>query len=334
MNPQQNNSQSINPQNNTMVVKTTPKDFFFHLGATIALYVAVGYLIQLLFAVVNYYFPDNLEGYFYSNPVAWAISSLIVLTPVLYVLECLIAKDVKAHPEKSEIWINRWRIYLNLFITGAIIIGDLITLINIYLNGEISERFLYKFIVILIVLGLIFSYYILERLGKSVKARNIISYSGIVLVFFSILLGFVTVGSPAKQRAIRFDNQRISDLQNIHGQIITYWQQKGRLPASLTEAQDPLYGNMIPVDPETSASYEYSVIKNTLEPNMHTFEICAVFSLEMQDVKGRGGYGGYTTPYYDRIGYDINDNWKHKAGRVCFNKTIDPERYPIIKLGL
>lgn len=307
--------------------KTTPKDFFLHLGATIALYISVGALINLSFSLINYYFPDNLAGYFYGNTVAWPISILLVLVPILYVIGWFIKKDIIKQPAKAELWIRRWRIYLTLFLTGVVLAGDLIALINTYLNGEITSRFVYKFLVILIVLGLIFTYYILEKINKNKNFQVLLSYLGIAIVLAAVITGFVTVGSPSKQRSIRFDSQRVGDLQNIQYQIVNHWQQREGLPPTLDIMKDTLSGNTIPKDPETEAAYEY----NTKGPL--TFELCAVFDLESTDTKGRGeyGYGGGVVAYdmaYPYYPGGENDNWKHRSGRVCFERTIDPEKYP------
>src|SRR3989344_3022636 len=121
----------------SMNTKTTPKDFFLHLGATVALYVAAGALINLSFSVINYFLPDALAGYFYANTVAWPISMLIVLVPILYAIEWFIIKDMARMPEKKDLWIRRWRIYLTIFLAVVLVGGDLIVLINTYLNGEI-----------------------------------------------------------------------------------------------------------------------------------------------------------------------------------------------------
>jgi hypothetical protein len=308
--------------------KTTPKDFFLHLGATIALYTAVIALINLYFTVINYYFPDALAGYYFSSSIAWPVSMLIVVIPILYILEWLIKKDIRSMPDKSEVWIRRWRIYLTLFLGGIVIAGDLISLINTYLNGEISIRFVYKFLVILIVTSIVFAYYIFEKIGKYNKARVVLSCVAILIALIGIVLGFMIVGSPTKQRSIRFDNQRVSDLQNIQWQIVNYWQQKGKLPNSLDEVKDPISGVTIPVDPESNNPYKYSVINAT------KFELCATFDLDQQDIKGRGefGYGG--GPVFTDMAYPIvpeNVNWMHSAGNVCFERTIDPDKYPIYK---
>ncbi len=296
--------------------KTTPKDFFLHLGAIIALYASVIALINLSFSIINYRFPDVLNGYFYAGSIAWPTSMLIVLVPIFYILEWLIKKDIVKVPEKNDIWIRRWKIFLTLFLTGAVIAGDLITLINTYLNGEISIRFVYKFFVILIVLAIIFAYYILLKVNRASKIKLLLAYLGIVFVLIAIICGFLVVGSPNKQRTLRFDNQRVGDLQNIQYQIVNYWQKKGKLPLSLDNLKDPISGVIIPNDPETFSAYEYS-IKADMK-----FELCSIFSLKSENAISK-------TLSYPAM---QNDNWTHEAGKICFERTIDKELYQVIPI--
>lgn len=320
-------------QTNTTGV--TPKDFFLHLGAIVALYAGVVALINLSFSIINYYFPDNLAGYFYGNSVAWPISMLVVLTPIFYVIEWMIVKDIKVNQDKAHTWIRRWSIFLTLFITGIVIAGDFITIINTYLNGEIGLRFFLKAVAVFIISCVVFKYYFFTLNNDKYKiaslARKSGAWFGILIVLVAIVTGFITVGSPAKQRAMRFDNQRIADLQNIQWQVVSYWQQKGKLPASLEDLKDPLSGNVIPVDPENDSKYKYTV------KNDKTFELCSTFSLDYKDTKGRGEYGGGSRIYPSYSvdssypGYGIQDNWEYKAGNSCFERTIDPEKYPQIK---
>lgn len=316
-----------------MNTQTTPKDFFLHLAATVALYAAVGSLINLSFSVINYFNPDTLAGYFYSGSVALPISMLIVLVPVLYLIEWFIARDIRETPKKKEMWIRRWRTYLTLFLAGILMIGDLITLLNVYLSGEISSRFVYKVIVIILVAGVVGKYYFFDlyekyRYATSVKRFN--TWFGIVLVLAAVVAGFIAVGSPAKQRDLRFDQQRISDLTNIQWQIINHWQNKSALPVALTDLNDPLSGLIVPNDPETKAAYGYIRTAST------TFSVCATFGQPSQDIKGRGafgssGYGGVAIDtaypaYYPGI---EGEQWDHEAGNACFERTIDPARYPV-----
>jgi hypothetical protein len=310
-------------------IKTTPKDFFLHLGATGALYLAAIALINLSFSIINYFFPDNLAGYFYAGSIAWPISILVILVPTLYVLECLINKDIEKSPEKSELTIRKWRIYITLFLTAILIAGDLITLINTYLSGEITARFIYKALLVLVVGGLIGKYYFYSLYTNFKFSRFVTKFNawfGLALVIAAVVTGFIVVGSPAKQRSIKYDNQRISDLQTIQWQIINNWQQKGVLPVALNDLNDPLYGTIVPVDPETKAEYEYSVKSDLV------FELCGTFDLAYEDTRGRGEFGYGKGGYLMDVAYPsfggVDTNWKHEAGRACFERTIDPEKFP------
>lgn len=320
-----------------MTPKTTPKDFFLHLGATIALYVSAGALIDLAFSIINYRFPDALAGYFTSSSIAWPISILIILAPILYVLEWLIGRDIARMPEKKDIWIRRWRIYLTLFLAVALMAGDLIALINTYLNGEITARFVWKAIVILLVAGCIGKYYfysMYENFKLSRWARRVYPWVGVSLVAIAIVWGFLVVGSPATQRALRFDQQRVSDLQSIQWQIVSYWQQKGMLPKSLADLSDSITGFRAPSDPETGAPYEYNdhgVTAMKTTQTGYVFSLCATFGRASEDLKGRGAFygGGVAYPAMSSYPYIGDDSWTHPAGHACFDRTIDPSKYPV-----
>jgi len=305
--------------------KTTPKDFFVQFGATVALYVAAGALINLALSIIDYLNPDALAGYFSPSSIAWPISMLVVLVPILYVLEWLVNRDAVRTPEKRDIWIRRWRIYLTLFLAVALIGGDLIALINIYLNGEITGRFVWKVLAILLVAGCIGKYYFFSivsgtgngffsRYARTIRLGN--AWFGIIMVLVAIVGGFLIVGSPAKQRAVRFDQQRVNDLTTIQYQVINYWQVKQKLPATLTDLNDPISNFSVPADPETKAAYQY--VATSSKP---AFELCATFDLASQQG---------TMSYPASIGI-VGDSWAHAAGHACFERAIDPQRYPTVK---
>ena len=305
--------------------KTTPKDFFLHLGATVALYIAAIALMNLAFTTINSVFPDALGYYFDADSIVWPISILIVLTPLLYVIEWTISKDVQKMPEKINLAIRRWRIYLTLFLTGAAIVGDLIALINTYLNGEISSRFIYKVLVVLIVSGVIFAYYLISKGGLKSVWQKTLTWIGAALVLIAIIAGFVVVGSPSTRRAIRFDEQRVSDLQNIQYLITNYWQTAGKLPQDLPTLNDPITNAVVPKDPETGNIYLYRITDKT------SFELCANFSLASGSTTNSNG-GIYSRPIPAPISGNVNENWKHNAGKYCFQRTLDPARFPATKI--
>ena len=309
--------------------KTTPKDFFLHLGATIALYTAVGALVNLAFTIIDYLNPDVLAGSFYAGSVAWPVSLLIVTVPILYTLEWFIKRDYVTMPEKKDIWIRKWRIFLTLFLAVIFIGGDIVALLNTYFSGEITARFAYKILAVVLIAGTVGKYYFYSMYDTMRWARmstRLHTWFGLLLVVAAIVGGFVITGSPTKQRNLRLDLQRISDLSSIQWQVISYWQRTSKLPSAISELKDDISGITIPSDPETKNAYEYNVKSGK------SFELCATFAAEVTDMSGRGAYGrgGYvsTVAYPYEAGVDGNDAWTHGVGKVCFTRTIDPTRYP------
>ncbi len=137
------------------------------------------------------------------------------------------------------------------------------------------------------------------------------------MVLAAIVGGFFVVGSPAKQRDRRFDERRVNDLQVLQSEVVNYWNQKDTLPANLSDLASSITGFIPPTDPETSQSYEYSR-KSDL-----AFALCANFNLANTYEDGKRAVPMmYPQPYYQ--------NWSHGAGRVCFDRTLDPERDKLI----
>ncbi len=146
----------------------------------------------------------------------------------------------------------------------------------------------------------------------------------IFVVFAAIVAGFFVVGSPKTERMRRFDDQRVSDLQTIQSQVVYYWQQKGKLPATLSDLNNDLQGYRVPVDPETNVDYGY-----TVNPPL-SFSICATFDLA-SDASAVASVPSVPirapAPYPASAGRPVSDTWSHAAGNVCFSRTIDPAFY-------
>lgn len=136
----------------------------------------------------------------------------------------------------------------------------------------------------------------------------------ITIVAITVIGGFFVVGSPTEQRLIRFDAQKVADLQSLQGQIIFYWQSKERLPENISELRNEISGFIPPRDPETGNEYEYA------KKNANTFELCATFNRVTPETPVEA----VTRP----VEPSKNDVWWHKEGRVCFTRTVDKELYP------
>lgn len=311
----------------TTKLKLTPRDFFVQLGVLAALYTFSISFLVFVFNLIDSVFPvygysNNFDPY--SATMRAAISVLIVSFPLFLWLLNIYRKILSNEPEKKELAMRRWFMYLTLFITGFAICVDLIVLVNKFLSGtDLTTQFLLKVASVILVTGAVFFSCIRDiRNYWDDHKKQAKIYSAVVsaVILLILVLGFIVIGSPSHQRKVGYDIERVNSLQNIQSQIVFYYQQKAFLPGTLEIINDPISGFVVPLDPLTKQPFDYSIKKDL------TFELCANFDLPSKSTEGPSPVVGVPTkPVY----FGVNDNWQHDAGRVCFERTIDKDLYPI-----
>ncbi|MBU2542167.1 hypothetical protein KJ785_01235 [Patescibacteria group bacterium] len=303
-------------------IKSTPKDVFLHLFNIVTFYLSVIGFITLYIQYISATFPDELTYYFaaIANGVRWSTSVLFIAVPAYLISSWLLAKDLKATPEKRELKLRKWLIYFTLFISAITIIVDLMIFVYNFLDGELTIQFFLKILVVLLVAGAVFGYYLWDLKRKETKSKipKVLTIIVSVVVVASIIIGFFIVGTPKDQRNRKFDENRIGDLQMLQGEIVNYWTKKDALPENLSKLEDDISGFKVPRDPNKVDVYEYQIIDPL------TFELCATFAKANQNTKaGLRGEVYPMSPFYD----SFQQNWNHEAGRTCWSRTIDPELY-------
>jgi hypothetical protein len=308
-----------NKMDATSSPRASAKDFFINLGAMVALYTLVGSLVTLLFTVINkaYHKTVNMYDYYSSTSISWPVATLIIFFPIFILLMWILERDFKVNPEKQNIGIHKWLTYITLFISGLVIAGDLITVLYYFLDGQdITTGFILKVISLLILAGGIFSYYIMDVMGKlNSTNRKIYRVIAFVIILGSIVWGFQVLGSPMTQRMYKYDTQRVSDLESIDSLITNYYAITRKLPATMDESLKALNTSYstIPTDPETKEAYVYTKTRTL------TYDLCATFKKASPE---QGKPNIYARP----LGYQ---SWQHGAGYFCFNQTINPKNYPL-----
>ncbi len=305
--------------------KVMPKDFFLWAGAMVALYWSIVSFIFLIFNYIDYSFPNPLSYYTdpYQSGVPYEMASIIVLFPAYVLLMWVLRRDILRDPSRKDLWVRRWALIGTLFVAGATIAGDLIVLLTSFLSGnEITEAFLLKTLLVLLVAVGGFLHFFADLRGywdvQVMRKRVVCSAVG-VLAAVTIFGGFLIIGTPQQARERQFDNQKVSDLENIEYQVVSYWQYHGVLPQKLSDLNNTLSNVTVPVDEQTGQPYGYQAT------GAMTFNLCADFNAQSQgqpyittpEPMGLGGQGG-------------SENWQHGAGNVCFSRTIDPRLYPPI----
>jgi len=133
--------------------------FFIMLGV---ISISLG---NLLFALIETLFPDAAKPSDYiqirnERQIRSGISGLIVGAPIFFFLARMLSKARQKDPELQRSQIRKWLTYLTLVIAGSTLVGDAISLVYNLLDGEMTTRFLLKSLVIALIAGVIFIYFI------------------------------------------------------------------------------------------------------------------------------------------------------------------------------
>ena len=307
-------TQTNNPSN--ISGRVSAKDFFINLGAIVALGFFVGNLISLLFTIINKAFPLTTGyNYYGSYSISFPVAALIIFFPVYILLMYLLEKDYILEPEKRSVGIRKWLTFITLFISGFALAGDLVTVLYYFIDGQdITMGFILKVLSILIISLSIFYYYISEvrgNMNNSLQKKWTIGSAVVIVV--CIIWGFSVLGSPRTQQLLKYDQQKINDLQNIENSIQNFYATKGVLPNDFDELLTQNY-YVNTTDAQTQKPYEYEKTSKT------TYDLCAEFNKELTKGDIKSDYATQPAVYG-------GNTWIHGVGRVCFQETINPNLY-------
>lgn len=119
---------------------------------------------SLSFILIDHWIPDPLtQTYGYGtlqDQIASPLASVIVAFPIYLLVTAYILRRVEVHPDKLDSPVRKWLTHIALFIAAAVVLGDLITFLTYFLEGELKARFVAKVVVVLIIAGGVFWYYI------------------------------------------------------------------------------------------------------------------------------------------------------------------------------
>lgn len=287
--------------------KTTAADFFIYLGILTGCYISTISLASVLFGLINKWLPDVSADMYYDGSyegldIKFALSALIIFFPVFIYLSKLATKSLTITPEKKEMWVRRWFYFLTVFLTSLAMATDLFLLVYSFINGEdLTFRFILKVLVVFLIAFGLFKFY-LSELKRDVSvvspSRKYLKYSAVVLVLAVIVTALVSIGSPAKQRKLNQDSQRIYDLVNISYEINDYYYKEEKLPTVLNDLlkNNDYYMPKLK-DPVTDKNYEYIVVDS------ENYKLCAEFALPSMNS-------------------ERTDIWHHNSGRECFERTV------------
>ncbi|OGY84791.1 MAG: hypothetical protein A3F54_03345 [Candidatus Kerfeldbacteria bacterium RIFCSPHIGHO2_12_FULL_48_17] len=295
-----------------------PKSVFLHILMIVLLYMSIISSITVIFQYINILLPDPL-GYDSQatifNSIRLSSAVLLIAFPVFLYVAHLINKDMAGNSDIQQSKSRRWLLHFTIFATALTIIIDLITLVYNFYSGDLQTNFLLKVLTVIVIAAAVLGYYRFE-LNRTDPKSHTVKISAIiasVLIAITIIAGFFVAGTPETQRQVRFDYQRINDLQSIQSQVVFYWQQKKTLPANFEALASGVDGFIAAKDPETQEDYEYEKISDL------KFKLCADFDTLLEQFEGTLEPSPYSNPELKG-----SQSWYHPAGRHCFTREIDP----------
>lgn len=290
------------------------REAFVYLVLFSTLYTAAIALGRLLFALIERALPDPAvyAGFWQASleSVRWSTASVLIAFPVYLWLSGRVYLAIRRDPEKRTSKVRKWLTYITLFVAAGVLIGDLITLLDALLGGELTLRFLLKSAVAGAIAGAVFGFYLWDLRRDDLEPADLRGRRPGVRIFTAavtasvaaaVVGGLLTAGSPGRARARALDAQRLEDLQGIALAIDLYWTQEKRLPRRLRDLEGyrgALLGGLS--DPAVGKPYPY-------EPGEDgRYALCAEFALPSDQEP--------------RMPPRRSDDrfWSHPAGPHCF----------------
>jgi len=302
--------------NNYMNNKHNAKYAFYYLLSLVSLIFMALSVGMIAFGIINKSVADALTLNSYNSwdsQLKFAISALFIAAPIFYLVSRLINRGLRKGELEKESGIRRWLTYFIILVSCLIILGVFIGVINNFLSGELTLRFILKALAMFVIAGASFSFYFYdikrESPDKPDKIVKIFFIGTLVLVIAAFVAAWFFVESPRMARERRLDQALVQNIYNIENTVNSYYERNEKLPLNLEEliADEHIYINAdLLSDPETKEPIVYNKLSD------REFELCATFRTSSYDDKAN------RTSY---IGTDM-DNKNHFIGYQCLSGNL------------
>lgn len=270
---------------------------------------------MVIFQIINKYISDPVGRFgqvFSPELLRFAIAALIVAAPIFFLTSRQIYKDLSRGVLDKDSGVRKWLTYFILLVSSVIILGWFIGLINSYLGGELTIKFILKAITAMGISAAAFSFYLYDIRRDQVlnQKDNVVRmyfYGSLVIIAAVFVSALLIAESPQQARERKLDEAILEDFETISRGLDAYYDGNQKLPATLEELESEVLfvtdENL--EDSETGRKYEYRVVGN------RKYQLCAVFRTSNVD-----------DPDANQFNFE---RWPHKAGEQCLDQSINSE---------
>ena len=301
--------------NKNMNNKHNAKYAFYYLLSLVALVFTALSFGMIIFSIIDKVIPDVLNDYSsVDGQLKFAISAIFIAAPIFYFVSTLIHKGLHRGELEKDSAIRRWLTYFIVLVSSMIILGVFIGVINNFLSGELTGRFIFKALAMLFISGVTFSFYFYDikrdNPEKKDKVVKIFFFATMALVLAAFVAAWFYVESPKMACNRRLDNALVQNIYNIENAVNSYYETNKKLPSNLDELKAErnsyLNANTL-MDPETKAPIIYNKIGDK------EFEFCATFRTDSFEESAKR-----STAY---VGMDSYSK-EHAAGYQCLRGNL------------
>lgn len=303
-------------KNNHMDNKHNAKYAFYYLLSLAALIFMAVSFGMIIFSIIDKTIPDVINGYTggVDSQLKFAISALFIAAPIFYFISRLIHRGLHKGELEKESGIRRWLTYFIILVSALIILGVFVGVINNFLSGELTGRFIFKALTMLLIAGVSFSFYFYdikrENPDRPDKVVRIFCFASLALVLAAFTAAWFFVESPSVARARRLDQALIQNFYSLENAANSYYDRYKKLPADLAELKTDknIYlAELALIDPETKTPISYNKVSDK------EFEFCATFRTDSiaENAKQGNSY----------IGLESGSK-EHRAGYQCLRGNL------------
>ncbi len=286
---------------------------FFYMLSLVALIFTALAAGMIIFQIINKEIVDIISQYsvsFSPDQLKFAISAIIIAAPIYYFTMRQIFKNLYSGALSKDSGIRKWLTYFILFVASVVMLGWLIAVINNFLDGELTTKFILKAMTAMVIAAAIFTFYFYdikreEPAGKKDKVIRIYFYGSLAAVAAVFIASLFFVESPTETRNRKYDNAILDSFQKIDGALNVYYQDYEKLPAGLEELETEFtyITDKDLENPVTKEKFEYKTISG------NKYELCAVFRTSNKSEEAK--YYNYFREY-----------WPHDAGYQCLGQKV------------
>jgi len=150
------------------------RDAFYYLLNFLTLSFWTIALGQIFYTLIARWIPDAVQiGYSsqsLQDQLSWQLATVLITFPIFAFVHRLIGRQLVQRPDLYDSGVRKWLTYIALVFAAIIVLADGIWFLEALLRGQLTLRFMLDSLVLLVIGGGVFTYYLATIDGPAREA--------------------------------------------------------------------------------------------------------------------------------------------------------------------